>query len=113
MARLGLETKLVDGEVYKRTLMRFREAGVVLPKFAELKDPSTIPQAISERLADIDPDAFVYFVRTVRLGLMLQRAAGLPAPAGGGWEDLIARIVAGFGQPNPHDDATCSTMGEP
>jgi AcrR family transcriptional regulator len=61
---------------------------------------------------DIDPDAFVYFIRTVRLGLMLQRAAGLPAPAGGGWEDLIARIVADFGQPNPHDDATCSTMGE-
>jgi cysteine synthase len=57
MARLGLETKLVDGEVYKRTLARFREAGVVLPKFAELKDPLTIPQAISERLADIDPDA--------------------------------------------------------
>ena len=57
MARLGLETKLVDGEVYKRTLARFREAGVVLPKFAELKDPSTIPQAIAERLADVDPDA--------------------------------------------------------
>jgi len=57
MARLGLETKLVDGDVYKRTLTRFREAGVVLPKFAELKDPLTIPEAISERLADIDPDA--------------------------------------------------------
>ena len=57
MARLGLETQLVDGDVYKRTLTRFREAGVVLPKFAELKDPSTIPPAIAERLADIDPDS--------------------------------------------------------
>jgi AcrR family transcriptional regulator len=52
---------------------------------------------------DVDPDAFLYFVRTVRLGLMLQRAAGLPAPTGGGWEDLIARIVASMGEPVPQD----------
>jgi AcrR family transcriptional regulator len=52
---------------------------------------------------DVDPDAFLYFVRTVRLGLMLQRAAGLPAPTGGGWEDLIARIVASLGEPVPQD----------
>jgi AcrR family transcriptional regulator len=61
--------------------------------------------------SDIDRDAFVYFLRTVGLGLMLQRGAGLPAPAGSGWEDLIARIVAGFGQPDLHDDAASSTMG--
>jgi AcrR family transcriptional regulator len=48
---------------------------------------------------DIDPDAFLFFIRTVRLGLMAQRAAGLRAPAGPGWADLIARIVAGFGEP--------------
>ena len=57
MARLGLETHLVDGEAYKRTLGRFREAGVVLPTFAELRDPSTIPPAIATRLAAVDPDA--------------------------------------------------------
>ena len=57
MARLGLETHLVDGDVYQRTLTRFRDAGVVLPTFAELKDPSTIPRAIAERLAAVDPDA--------------------------------------------------------
>ena len=63
---------------------------------------------------DIDPDAFLYFIRTVRLGLMLQRAAGLAAPTGGGWEDLIARIVAGFGEPDAdRDDASHSTKGEP
>jgi AcrR family transcriptional regulator len=47
---------------------------------------------------DIDPDAFVYFIRTVHLGLMAQRAAGLAAPVGGGWVDLIARIVAFLGE---------------
>ena len=57
MARLGLETQLVDREVYKRTLARFRDAGVVMPTFGELKDPSTIPPAIAKRLAAVDPDA--------------------------------------------------------
>ena len=57
MARLGLETHLVDGEVYKRTLARFREAGVILPTFAELKDPSTIASPIADRLGAVDPDA--------------------------------------------------------
>jgi AcrR family transcriptional regulator len=52
---------------------------------------------------DIDPEAFLYFIRTVRLGLMLQRAAGLSAPNEAGWEDLIARIVTDFGQPPPAD----------
>jgi cysteine synthase len=56
MARLGLERTIVDAEVYKRTLGRFREAGVVLPTFAQLRDPSTIPAAIRARLADVDPD---------------------------------------------------------
>ena len=57
MARLGLETHLVDRDVYRRTLARFREAGVVMPTFAELTDPATIPAAIAERLAAVDPDA--------------------------------------------------------
>ena len=57
MARLGLETSLIDRDVYRRTVLRFREAGVVLPTFGELMDPSTIPAAIARRLGDIDPDA--------------------------------------------------------
>jgi AcrR family transcriptional regulator len=54
--------------------------------------------------SDIDPDAFLYFIRTVRLGLMLQRAAGIEAPEGGGWEHLIARIVEGFGEDERETD---------
>jgi hypothetical protein len=57
MARLGLETHLVDGDVYRRTLARFHDAGVVLPTFGELKDPSTIPPAIAGRLGAVDPDS--------------------------------------------------------
>ncbi len=57
MARLGLETGLIDRDVYKRTVARFREAGVVLPKFSELADPSTIPAGVTARLAEVDPDA--------------------------------------------------------
>lgn len=57
MARLGLETSLVDPGVYRRTVAGFREAGVSLPTFGQLKDPSTIPAGVAERLASVDPDA--------------------------------------------------------
>jgi len=57
MRRPGLERGLVDPAVYERTVGRFREAGIVLPTFAQLADPATIPPAIVARLAEVDPDA--------------------------------------------------------
>lgn len=39
MQRLGLERELVDGDVYERTVGRFREASVALPTFAQIADP--------------------------------------------------------------------------
>src|SRR5512138_2621412 len=57
MARLGLESTIVDEDVYRRTLGRFREAGVLLPTIGQLRDPSTIPAAVREKLAGVDPDA--------------------------------------------------------
>jgi len=62
---------------------------------------------------DVDPDAVMFFVRTVSLGLTLQRAAGLSAPTGGGWEELINRVVASFGEPDAPHETSRSTMGEP
>jgi cysteine synthase len=56
MARLGLERTIVDRQVYERTLGRFREAGVVLPTISQLRDPTTIPAAVREKLASVDPD---------------------------------------------------------
>ena len=49
----------------------------------------------------VDPDAVLYFVRTIALGLLLQRAAGLPGPDREGWADLVGRVVASFGDPSP------------
>jgi AcrR family transcriptional regulator len=45
----------------------------------------------------VDPEAVLYFVRTMHLGLLLQRGAGAAAPDSGAWNDLMTRIVASFG----------------
>jgi AcrR family transcriptional regulator len=45
----------------------------------------------------VDPEAVLYFLRTVHLGLLLQRGAGIDAPDAAAWNDLINRIVASFG----------------
>ena len=57
MVRLGLEQSVVDADVYANTVRHFRAANIVLPTFAELADPHTIPVGIQRALADIDPDA--------------------------------------------------------
>jgi len=46
-----------DPVAYERTIRRFRDAGVVLPTFAQLADPDTIPAAARAGLAAVDPDA--------------------------------------------------------
>jgi cysteine synthase A len=57
MAQLDLGTKMLDKSAYDRTLASFRKSKIVLPTFAQLADPTKIPEAIRSRLADIDPDA--------------------------------------------------------
>jgi len=57
MGRQGLERAVVDAPVYGRAVQRFRDARIVMPTFAQLADPLTIPYAISERLANVSPDA--------------------------------------------------------
>ncbi len=56
MQRLGLETELVDRDVYERTVGRFREARIALPTFAQLADPGRIPRGVREALAAVGPD---------------------------------------------------------
>ena len=56
MARLGLETDIVDRDLYRRSIRRFREAGMVLPTFAQLADPR-FPRRSRTALAGVDPDA--------------------------------------------------------
>ena len=57
MPTLGLETQIADPEVYANSIRRFRDDGIVLPRFSELADPRSIPEEIRNRLGDIDPDS--------------------------------------------------------
>ncbi|HTW06676.1 MAG TPA: pyridoxal-5'-phosphate-dependent protein subunit beta [Acidimicrobiales bacterium] len=56
MPTLGLEDHVVDQGVYDRTVQRFREAKILLPTFAELTEPRTIPAAVRRALASVKPD---------------------------------------------------------
>ena len=42
---------------YDNAVTRFRENNIVLPTFAQLRDPSTIPASIVEQLAGVEKDA--------------------------------------------------------
>lgn len=50
---------------------------------------------------DVDPEAVLYFLRTVHLGLLVQRGAGATTPDPDAWDQLITRIVASFGAGKP------------
>ncbi len=56
MTWLGLEREVADREVYDRAVRWFRRARVLLPTFAQLADPDTIPAAIRRDLASVHPD---------------------------------------------------------
>jgi len=47
---------------------------------------------------DVDPEAVLFFVRTMALGLLVQRGAGITAPDPASWDALVSRIVASFGK---------------
>lgn len=57
MAKLGLERDIVDRKVYDRAIKHFREAGIALPTFVQLADPSRIPEFVRTALAGVDADA--------------------------------------------------------
>src|ERR1043166_4202938 len=56
MHGVGLERDLVEGDVYERALVRFRQDRIALPTFAELADPTTIPDGVRAALGDVGPD---------------------------------------------------------
>jgi cysteine synthase len=56
MRTLGLEGDIVDQAVYDRTVERFKERRILLPTFAELADPRTIPAPVEDALASVGPD---------------------------------------------------------
>ncbi len=52
----GLEEHIVDRGIYERTVARFREARILLPTFAQLAEPASIPGEIRGELAGVKPD---------------------------------------------------------
>ncbi len=56
MPTLGLERHVIDDAVYARTVARFRDAGIILPTFAELSSPAAISEKIRAALAGVKPD---------------------------------------------------------
>ena len=50
----------IDGKVLEKTVQRCRERNIVIPTFAQQKDPTTVPNAVKDRLKnvglwDVDP----------------------------------------------------------
>lgn len=47
---------------------------------------------------DLDPEAVLFLVRVLHLGLLLHRGSGLPGPDEDAWQTLVQRIVSSFGR---------------
>lgn len=62
---------------------------------------------------DIDPDAVVFLVRILNLGLLLHRGSGLPGPDDKAWQVLVERLIASFGRPGPAGAAEQSPSRPP
>lgn len=50
---------------------------------------------------DVDPEAVLFLLRTIQLGLLVGRAAGITPPPGRVWEDLILRVLGSVGDRDP------------
>jgi cysteine synthase len=56
MTSVALERDVVDRETYRRTVEAFRGAGILLPTFAQLAAPGTLPASTRQALAGVRPD---------------------------------------------------------
>ena len=56
MTSLGLGRDVIDRETYRRTVDWFAKAGILLPTFAQLAAPGSIPAGIRQRLGAVHPD---------------------------------------------------------
>jgi AcrR family transcriptional regulator len=67
-----------------------------------------VDAALEDRTVSValDPEAVLFFVRTVGLGLLVQRAAGMTAPDPGAWDVLLAKVIASLGDREPERNGT-------
>ncbi len=56
MTSMGLGSEVVDRDVYARAVDWLRRAGILLPTFAQLAAPDTIPARVTAALAGVGPD---------------------------------------------------------
>ena len=56
MTALGLDREVIDGGTYRRTVDRFRAAGILLPTFAQLAAPATLPAQVLAALGEVQAD---------------------------------------------------------
>lgn len=56
MTSFDLPTEILDARTHGAAVDRLRDAGVLLPTFAQLADPSRIPDAVLARLRSVSPD---------------------------------------------------------
>jgi hypothetical protein len=56
MPSLGLEKHVVDRQVYENSLERFAEQKILLPTFAQLSEPWTIPAEVQKALQSVGPN---------------------------------------------------------
>jgi AcrR family transcriptional regulator len=71
----------------------------------EISEPLLAAAVADGTLArDVDPEAVLFYIRSVGLGLLLQRAAGVPAPDPKAWASLLDRLIASIGDAAPELD---------
>lgn len=93
------------------TARREPEVAVALGE-ADQRWRETVAPLVEAALVDgtvdegVDPQAVLFLVRVLRLGMLLHRGSGLPTPEGDGWEELVRRVVGSFGRPDLPDDRT-------
>jgi cysteine synthase len=50
---IKIENKIVNHDVRKKAIERLREKGIVLPTFAQMRDPQLIPEKVKDKLKNI------------------------------------------------------------
>ncbi len=50
---IKIENKIVNHDIRKKAIERLREKGIVLPTFAQMRDPQLIPEKIKDKLKNI------------------------------------------------------------
>jgi len=71
--------KQMNEKVLRKTAARCRERGIIIPAFAELRDPDTIPASIRMKLPEIGMDE-IHPLNLFRIGWKNDAASGLYGP---------------------------------